>query len=128
MTCFKSTAFFFLAIVFFSFSTPSFSQDFKFKKIGKSFSHPWGIAVYSDDEVLITERGGSLFKVNIKNGSRLKIRGLPKIFNVRQGGLLDVLVDQNSEYKRNIYIFVIHQRLQMVPPPLYLWQNLREMN
>ena len=100
----KSITFFFLIIAVFSFSAPSFSQDFKFKKIGKSFTHPWGIAVYGDDEVLITERGGNLFKVNIKSGSRLKIRDLPQVFNVRQGGLLDILVDQNSGSKRTIYI------------------------
>ncbi|MFL2801134.1 MAG: hypothetical protein ACJZ8K_06810, partial [Paracoccaceae bacterium] len=73
----KSISFFCLTIVVFSFSTPSVSQEFKFKKIGKSFSHPWGITVYSNNEVLITERGGSLFKVNIKNGSKIKIRNLP---------------------------------------------------
>ena len=100
----KSISFFCLTIAVFSFSTPSVSQEFKFKKIGKSFSHPWGITVYSDNEVLITERGGNLFKVNIKNGSKIKIRNLPKVFNVRQGGLLDVLVDQNSGSKRTVYI------------------------
>ena len=102
--CLKSITFFFLIIIVFSFSAPSFSENFKFKKIGKSFSHPWGIAVYSDDEVLITERGGNLFKVNIKSGSRFKIRNLPKVFDVRQGGLLDILVDQNSGSKRTLYI------------------------
>ena len=104
MPYFKSIALFFMVIAVFSFSAPSFSQDFKFKKIGNSFAHPWGIAVYSDDEVLITERGGNLFKVNIKNGSKLKIRNLPRVFSVRQGGLLDILVDQNSGSKRTIYI------------------------
>ena len=102
--CFKSITFFCLIIAVFSFSAPSFSQDFKFKKIRESFSHPWGITVYSDNEVLITERGGNLFKVNLKNGSKLKINNIPKVFNVRQGGLLDILVDQNSGSKKTVYI------------------------
>ena len=102
--CFKSIKLFCLIIAVFSFSAPTFSQDFKFKKIGKSFSHPWGITVYADNEVLITERGGNLFKVNIKNGSKIKINNLPNVFNVRQGGLLDILVDQNSGSKRSVYI------------------------
>ena len=33
MQCFKSIAFFFIVIAVFSFSAPSFSQDFKFKKV-----------------------------------------------------------------------------------------------
>ena len=91
--CFKLITFFCLIIAVFSFSAPSFSQDFKFKKIGKSFSHPWGITVYADNEVLITERSGNLLKVNIKSGAKIKINNLPKVLNVRQGGLLDILVD-----------------------------------
>ena len=104
IVCLKSITFFCLINAIFSFSAPSFSQDFKFKKIGKSFSHPWGITVYSDNEVLITERGGNLFKVNLKNGSKLKIINLPTVFNVRQGGLLDVLVDQKSGSKSTVYV------------------------
>ena len=77
-------------------SAPSFTQDYKVKKVGKAFSHPWGIAVFDNDEVLITERGGDLFKVNIENGSTIKISNLPEVFNVRQGGLLDILVDKES--------------------------------
>ena len=101
---FNLSTIYFLFFFFFSLTFSSFSQDFKFKKIGGSLSHPWGIAVYSDNEVLITERGGNLFKVNLDNGFKFKIRNLPKVFNVRQGGLLDVLVDQISESKKTIYI------------------------
>ena len=104
--CFKFITFFsnIIIILGFSFFAPSFSEDFKFEKIGKSFSHPWGITVYSDNEVLITERGGNLFKVNIENGLKRKIKNLPKVFNVKQGGLLDILIDQNSGSKRTVYI------------------------
>ena len=76
---------FLLTVALFAFSAPSFTQDYKVKKVGKAFSHPWGISVFDKNEVLITERGGNLFKVNIKNGSRLKISNLPDVFNVRQG-------------------------------------------
>ena len=95
---------FLLTVALFAFSAPSFTQDYKVKKVGKAFSHPWGIAVFDNDEVLITERGGNLFKVNMKNGSRLKISNLPEVFNVRQGGLLDVLVDKESVSERKVYI------------------------
>ena len=101
---FKLSIFYCLSIVFVAFITPAISQDFKFMKIGKTFSHPWGIAVYSDDEVLITERGGNLFKVNLKTGAKLKIKNLPKVFNNRQGGLLDVLVDKKAGSKKTVYI------------------------
>ena len=52
----------------------------------------------------ITERGGNLFKVNVKNGLMSKISNLPEVFNVRQGGLLDVLIDKESVSERKVYI------------------------
>ena len=100
----NSLIIFLLIAALFSLSTPSFAQDYKVKKVGKTFSHPWGISVFDNNEVLVTERGGNLFKVNVKNGSRLKISNLPEVFNVRQGGLLDVLVDKDSISERNVYI------------------------
>ena len=104
ITLFNSLTIFFLTFLFFALSAPSFTQDYKVKKVGKAFSHPWGISVFDNDEVLITERGGHLFKVNIENGSTIKISNLPEVFNVRQGGLLDVLVDKESVSERNVYI------------------------
>ena len=104
ITRFNSLTIILLTVSLFAFSAPSFTQDYKVKKVGKAYSHPWGISVFDNDEVLITERGGNLFKVNIKNGSRLKINNLPDVFNVRQGGLLDVLVDKDSISERKVYI------------------------
>ncbi len=92
ITLFNSLTIFFLTFLFFALSAPSFTQDYKVKKVGKAFSHPWGISVFDNDEVLITERGGHLFKVNIENGSTIKISNLPEVFNVRQGGLLHLLL------------------------------------
>ena len=71
---------FLLTVALFAFSALSFAQDYKVKKVGKSFSHPWGISVFDKNEVLITERGGVLFKVNINNGSSIKISNLPYTF------------------------------------------------
>ena len=104
ITLFSSLIIFLLTATFFTFCTPSFAQDYKVKKVGKTLSHPWGISVFDNNEVLVTERRGNLFKVNIKTGLSIKIRNLPEVFNNRQGGLLDVLVDKKSISERNVYI------------------------
>ncbi len=80
ITLLNSLTIFLLTVSFIALSAPSFTQDYKVKKVGKAFSHPWGISVFDNDEVLITERSGNLFKVNIENGSRIKISNLPKVF------------------------------------------------
>ena len=78
------------------------SSEFKIKKIGKGLSNPWGIAVLSEDEILVTERAGNLYKVNLINGSTKSIKNVPEVVAQRQGGLLDILVDKKS--KNNIYL------------------------
>ena len=82
ITQFNSLTIILLTVPLFALSGPSFTQDYKVKKVGKAFSHPWGISVFDDGEVLITERGGDLFKVNIENGSTIKISNLPEVFNL----------------------------------------------
>ena len=104
ITLFSSLIILLLTATFFTFCTPSFAQDYKVKKVGKTLSHPWGISVFDNNEVLVTERRGNLFKVNIKTGLSIKISNLPEVFNNRQGGLLDVLVDKKSISERNVYI------------------------
>ena len=78
------------------------SSEFKIKKIGKGLSNPWGIAVLSEDEILVTERVGNLYKINLINGSTKSIKNVPEVVAQRQGGLLDILVDKKS--KNNIYL------------------------
>ena len=104
ITLFSSLIIFLLTATFFTFCTPLFAQDYKVKKVGKTLSHPWGISVFDNNEVLVTERRGNLFKVNIKTGLSIEISNLPEVFNNRQGGLLDVLVDKKSISERNVYI------------------------
>ena len=78
------------------------SSEFKVKKIGKGLSNPWGIAVLAENEILVTERVGNLYKINLINGSTKSIKNVPEVVAQRQGGLLDILVDKES--KNNVYL------------------------
>ena len=91
----------FLACISF-FGNQVSSSEFKVKKIGKGLSNPWGIAVLSEEEILVTERVGNLYKVNLINGSTKAIKNVPEVVAQRQGGLLDIFVDK--ENKNNIYL------------------------
>ena len=72
-------------------------------KIGPNLSHPWGISFLDNNNVIITERGGHLSIINLKTGKLSKINNTPKVFNVGQGGLLDVHVER-LDGKINIYL------------------------
>ncbi len=96
--------FFLILLLFFLRTLTLFAAEYKIKKIGEGFTHPWGISKFSSNEVLITERGGKLYKVNFITGTKNRIKNIPKVYAEGQGGLLDVLVDHISETQKNVYL------------------------
>ena len=72
-------------------------------QIGPKLSHPWGISFIDNSNVIITERGGDLSIINLKTGKLSKINDAPQVFNVGQGGLLDVHAEK-LDSKINIYL------------------------
>ena len=62
------------------------------ERIGAPLAHPWGMDFLDDSTVLVTERSGKLYKINLADGTRQPITGLPDIEARRQGGLLDIAI------------------------------------
>ena len=63
------------------------------ERIGPVMAHPWGMDFLDHDTVLVTLRGGGLQRIDLADGSATAISGLPQVFDHRQGGMLDVMVD-----------------------------------
>ena len=70
----------------------------KIERIGAPIAHPWGISQMAGAQYLVTARSGELFKVDIATGQRQPIANVPAVFAKRQGGLLDVALDNNTVY------------------------------
>jgi aldose sugar dehydrogenase len=70
---------------------------------------PWGMAFLPDGSVLITERQGNLRIV--RNGvlQEEPIAGVPDVFAVGQGGLLDVVL--HPDYNKNGWIYMTYSEL-----------------
>ncbi len=64
---------------------------------------PWGMAFLPDGQLLVTEKAGRLQRVN-KAGQLTEIMGVPPVFDVGQGGLLDVAVD--PQFVTNSFIYL----------------------
>jgi len=73
------------------------------EKVAGPFAHPWAVAFLPGDEILVTERGGTLWRL-AADGSRNEVAGLPAVHVVRQGGLLDVVAARDFSETREIFL------------------------
>jgi glucose/arabinose dehydrogenase len=60
------------------------------ERVGPQLAHPWGMEFLTSDTVLVTTRGGTLWKIGLADGAATRITGTPDVYAHRQGGLLDV--------------------------------------
>ena len=81
---------------------PKTNSEYKLQKLEVSFEHPWGITSLNNEEMIISEKGGGLFKFNKKTAARTQINHNIQHIEYKpggkQGGLLDVYFHSNDEY------------------------------
>ena len=89
-----------LLILFFIFFNNAVYSEIKGKieRIGAPIAHPWGISQIEGTHYLVTARSGELFKVDIATGQQQPIANVPAVFAKRQGGLLDVVMENSRVY------------------------------
>lgn len=77
-----------------------------------SLKHPWSISFLSEDEVLISEKDGSLIKANLKDKSKIEIKSFPDdlVDSIRvkdfrdNSGIFEVL--QHPDFINNQIIYI----------------------
>ena len=73
-------------------------------EVASGLANPWGLAFLPDGRMLVTERGGRL-RLMVTNGSSSSVvSGVPAVAAVRQGGLLDVVLDPAFASNQRIYL------------------------
>jgi glucose/arabinose dehydrogenase len=82
---------------------------FKLEKIAQDLKFPWALTFLDKNNLLVTEKNGGLFKINIENGEKEKIKHniqhIPYLGG-HQGGLLDTYFDSNDNF---IYFTYSHK-------------------
>lgn len=80
--------------------------DIKFKpeKIIENLTNPWGMTWLPDGSMLVTEKSGALLL--FKEGERINIEGVPKVYLQGQGGLLDIAL--HPDYEENGWIYITY--------------------
>ena len=86
----KVKKYFLLVIIFFLFSSKSFSENFRFEKI-LNLKDPWGSSFINNEEIIITEKSGKIKIVNISSKKILEVKHNLNFIDYGQGGLLDII-------------------------------------
>ncbi len=90
------------------FSYHTLDADFRAVVITKDLVHPWGEAFLPDGSILVTERPGRL-RI-IRNGvlDPRPISGVPPVYAVGLGGLLDIALHPN--FSQNHYVYLAYSK------------------
>lgn len=79
-------------------------QKFRVEVVAKDLETPWGLAFLPDGRLLVTERPGRLRIVDRNGKLSEPVKGLPRVMQIQDGGLLDVEV--HPRYAENGWIYL----------------------
>ena len=89
---FKS-ALFLISTVTFAQTFSSDDYDLKVTTVARGLEYPWGLAFLPDNLMIVTERKGQIRIVSGNGQLSDPLKGVPKVVNGGQGGILDVALD-----------------------------------
>lgn len=73
--------------------------------VAEGLANPWAVAFLPDGQgYLVSERPGALRRVSTDGEVSQPLRGVPKVFAVGQGGLLDVVLSPDFAKDRLVYL------------------------
>ena len=85
-------------IIFLLFHNSIYGSEIKFEKIFDNLDKPWSLSFIDKENILITEKDGKLFTLNLINKELIEINHNLSIISLGQGGLLDVLYKDKHVY------------------------------
>lgn len=84
------------------------AKGFRTRTVLQGLERPWGMAWLPDGSILITERPGKLRIVRNGKLDLEPIPGVPEVFAVNQGGLMDISLHPDFEQNRLVYFTYSH--------------------
>lgn len=76
---------------------------FSVEVISQNLGRPWGISDLPDGRLLVTEKSGFIYIISEDGKSQKKISGFPAVDASGQGGMLDVVADENFGTNRTLF-------------------------
>ena len=90
--------------ILFTLHASAASVIYKYQNLAENISHPWGIAVIDENNILFTELTGALRIIEDGVLSPEIISGVPDVLFAGQAGLSDVVLDPNFATNRKLYL------------------------
>ena len=79
-------------------------ESFVVENFIDGFEIPWGMCFLPNEDLLVSDRNGTLWQIKRDGRSKKKITGVPKVKYKGQGGLLDVQIHPNFVDNNLVYI------------------------
>lgn len=84
------------------------STTYKTQEIVSNLGVIWGMDFLDKNRLILTQKDGKVFVLDLKAKALQKIKNIPKVFYKGQGGLLDIKVSPN--YKKDSWIYFTYSK------------------
>jgi len=78
-------------------------SEFAVDTVARGLQNPWSLAFLPDGQMLVTERPGRMRLIAADGSASAPLYGLPPVYAVGQGGLLDVALDPQYTSNHRVY-------------------------
>ena len=85
-------------LLFYLSSKHLYASNIKFEKIIHGLNSPWSLSFIHNEKIIFTEKSGKLYTFNLKNKKISEIEHNLNVLDYGQGGLLDVLYEEQDVY------------------------------
>lgn len=88
--------------------TESRAADYTLNTVAEGLNFPWSLAFLPDGDILVTERNGGLRLIQDGTLVSEPVSGLPDIYAVGQGGLMDIRLHPDFAQNNLVYLSYAH--------------------
>lgn len=78
-------------------------MNLKLEKVAEDFNTPWAMTFLSENKLLVTEREGNVFLLDILKATKIRLTNTPAVMAEGQGGMLDISLSPNYQITGWIY-------------------------
>ncbi|GAB3096390.1 PQQ-dependent sugar dehydrogenase [Lysobacter terrae] len=78
--------------------------DVEVTTVASGLEHPWAVALLPDGGFLVTERPGRVRRISASGSVSAPLQGVPAVYAVGQGGLLDIALAPDFARSKRIYL------------------------